>query len=303
MVEFAPMESLVTPFMLESAAVRGRMLKLTDVSNTILARYDYPPAVRHMLGELLAVAAMLSATLKHQGMITLQVRGKGLVPLMVADALFGGELRAYAEVPAEAHAALVALPDASPAAIVGEGAYLAITLDAGEPGQRYQGIVALEGDSVAAALSNYFLHSEQREVSMMLSVSRAEPWSVAGLMIEPMPTPDVAIHALGAEASAESWRYAQAMMATLRAEELLDPLMDAKTLLFRLFHEEGVRVYVSQPLSIGCRCSRERIEQLLMSMSPADRLDMLVDGTASVHCQFCNKAELFTPSDLGLSVG
>ena len=104
------------------------------------------------------------------------------------------------------------------------------------------------------------------------------------------------------EENHEAWRYAQAITGTIKSQELLDPLLDAPALLYRLFHEEGVRVYPAHPLSVGCRCSRERIEQMLMGMSAMDRADMIVDGTASVHCQFCNKAELFTPSELGLSV-
>jgi molecular chaperone Hsp33 len=296
----APLASLVTPFLLEDGQVRGRVARLDAVAATILARYDYPPAVRQLLGELLAVAALLSASLKREGTITLQIRGQGLVPLMVADAVFGGALRGYAEVGSGVAEALAALPlHCAPEALVGAGAYLAITYDDAVSDERYQGIVGLEGASLAAAMSNYFLQSNQLDAELVLAVSHAAPWVAGGLLIERMPPESES----KSEINAESWRYARALAATVRGEELVDPLIDAPTLLYRLFHEEGVRVFPPLPLDVGCRCSRERMLGILMSMSPADRLDMLVDGVASVHCQFCNKAELFTPSDLGLSVG
>jgi molecular chaperone Hsp33 len=180
--------------------------------------------------------------------------------------------------------------------MVGQDSYLAITLDAGEDMQRYQGIVALEGDTVADAFMEYFTRSEQLDVQLQLVVSEQAPWVAAGMIVERMPTgSDEA-----AEANMEAWRYASALMGTVKGDELLDPLLDAQAMLFRLFHEEGVRVYPAHPLSVGCRCSRQRIHDLLMSMNITDRADMILDGKASVHCQFCNKSELFIPAELGL---
>ena len=298
MTNIAPSEDLLTPFMLEGGHVRGRVVFLSDCANTILSRYDYPPYVVRLVGELLVVAAMLSANLKQEGIFTIQIRGKGLVPLVVVDAVYGGALRGYAEVSPEADAQLRALAEYSPQAIVGEGAYLAITLDPGAGMQRYQGIVGLEGDSIAAALSNYFIHSEQIDAEVVLAVSEAAPWRAGGVLVERMPP----ANAEQDEANQEAWRYAQAINGTVKAEELIDPLMDAQTLLYRLFHEEGVMVYAGKLLSVGCRCSRERIQKLLLSMDAADRSEMLVDGSASVHCQFCNKAERFSPTELGVSI-
>jgi molecular chaperone Hsp33 len=298
MTNIAPSEDLLTPFMLEGGHVRGRVVFLSDCANTILSRYDYPPHVVRLVGELLVVAAMLSANLKQEGIFTIQIRGKGLVPLVVVDAVYGGALRGYAEVSPEADAQLRALAEYSPQAIVGEGAYLAITLDPGAGMQRYQGIVGLEGDSIAAALSNYFIHSEQIDAEVVLAVSEASPWRAGGVLVERMPP----ANAEQDEANQEAWRYAQAITGTVKAEELIDPLMDAQTLLYRLFHEEGVMVYAGKLLSVGCRCSRERIQKLLLTMNAADRSEMLVDGTASVHCQFCNKSECFLPTELGVSM-
>lgn len=290
-----PLFDVLTPFMLEGGGVRGRMVRLGPVAETVLGRYDYPPHVAKMLGELLLAAAMLSGNLKQEGIFTIQIRGEGLVPLIVVDAVYGGALRGYAEVPPESVAAINALTDYSPHALVGKGAYLAITLDPGMNMERYQGIVSLEGDSIAAALTHYFTASAQLDVAIQLALSHEQNWRAAGIMIERMPeTPKLDV--------AEQWRYATAVTSTLTNEELLDPLLDAPELLYRLYHEEGVWVYDPQPLDIGCRCSRERILGILTGMSLTDRADMVVDGQISVHCQFCNKTELFTPQEIGLSV-
>ncbi|MES2984975.1 MAG: Hsp33 family molecular chaperone HslO [Pseudomonadota bacterium] len=290
-------DDLLTPFMLEGAQVRGRVVRLGHVAQTILARYDYPAPVARLLGELLVVAAMLSSNLKHEGIFTIQIRGEGPVPLVVVDAVYGGQIRGFADVPEASRAALAALPHYSPRAVVGEGAYLAITFDPGEQGQRYQGIVALEGDSVGEALTAYFTHSEQLDIWVKLTLSDGAPWVAGGVIIERMPDSSAA-----SESHEEAWRYAKAVASTITDAELRDPLLDAPALLYRLFHEQGVWVYDAHPLSVGCRCSRARISDLLMSMSLADRADMVVDGVASVHCQFCNQSEIFTPAQLGLSV-
>lgn len=297
MSELIDTENLLTPFMLEGRHVRGRIVRLGDVAGTILSRYDYPPQVVRLLGELLVMAAMLSGNLKQEGIFTIQIRGKGLIPLIVVDAVYGGALRGYAELSDEAAAEIRAMKEYSPRAMVGEDAYLAITLDPGAGMQRYQGIVALEGDSVEEALVNYFTHSEQLEVQLHFAVSETAPYRAAGMMIERLPE-----QAGKADAGDESWRYARAVMGTVNADELLDPLLDAPGLLYRLFHEEGVWVHAGTALSVGCRCSRGKIEKLLLSMDAADRADMIVDGAASVHCQFCNKTEKFTPNQLGIAV-
>lgn len=289
-----PLFDILTPFMLEGGTVRGRVVRLGAVADTILGRYDYPPQVARMLGEMLIAAAMLSANLKQHGIFTLQVRGTGRVPLVVVDAVYGGQLRGFADVRPEARAALEDITEYSPQALVGEGAYLAITYDPGADRERYQGIVALEGDSIAESLVAYFTNSEQLDVNVKMTVTRNGAWSVGGMMIERMPSApnDLKAH--------ESWDYARAVAATVTDAELTDPLLDAPELLYRLFHEEGVWVYDPQTLDVGCRCSRARIISLLTSMNEIDRADMVVNGVVDVHCQFCNKSEILLPKDIGL---
>jgi molecular chaperone Hsp33 len=298
----------ITPFMIDRADVRGRVVRLSAVADAILSRYDYPPILAHVLGELLVVAAMLSANLKQEGIFTLQIRGAGPVPLLVVDAAYGGQLRGFAEINEDHRAALGALSiPADLQQLFGNDAYLAITLDPGAGMQRYQGVVALEGNSITQALAHYFTNSQQVDVLFKLAVARQalpgstdKHWVAAGLMIERLPPEDAAKSV--EEASDEGWRYASAIAETIKSEELLDPLLDAPSLLLRLYHEEGVWVQDPLPVDAGCRCSRERIENLLTSMPATDRADMVVDGQVSVHCQFCNSSQHFTPTEIGLSV-
>lgn len=301
----ATVSDFVTPFMIDHADVRGRLVRLSDIAHTILTRYDYPAPVARMLGELLVVAAMLGSNLKQDGIFTLQIRGKGLVPLMVVDAAYGGELRGFAEMPGGSAQAIAALTNPTPRDLFGQDAYLAITLDPGEDMQRYQGVVALEGESLTDAIAHYFTYSQQVDVLFRLAVDKVAPaktgetrWVASGMMVEKLP-PEAA-KASDAERE-EGWRYTTAIVSTVKDGELTDPLLDAPSLLYRLFHEEGVWVQDALGVGANCRCSRDRIEKLLLSMPMEDRADMVVDGEVSVHCQFCNTTQRFTPEEIGLA--
>ena len=289
----------VIPFLREAEGARGRLVRLNGVADTILSRYPYPEPVARLLGELLLVAAMLGANLKQEGIFTIQLRGQGKVPLVVVDAAFGGQLRGFAEI---AEGSVFDKRNDSPAELVGKDGYLAITFDPGEGLQRYQGVVALEGDSIIDALVNYFTYSQQLEVLFRLALERRDGhWAAGGFMLERMPGEGgTAAPAPDSEAAEEGWRTSLALAGTLKDAELLDPLLDGNALLFRLFHEDGVRAYAPKRLTTGCRCSRERIYHLLMSMPLEDRADMVLDGAISVHCQFCNSTERFTPEEVGL---
>lgn len=295
---------LLQPFTLEDAAVRGRLVRLGIVVDTILSRHAYPDPVSRLLGELLVVASMLSSNLKQDGIFTIQMRGNGIVPMLVVDAVYGGELRGYAQLAEGAAEAIAALPDAPlPRALMGDDSYLAITLDPGKGMQRYQGVVALEGESISEALQAYFTHSQQLDVWFALACDRVPgsgSWVAAGLMVERIA--DAGGTQTEAYASSEEiWRTVVALSGTVQAEELLDVGLSLQDLLFRLYHDNDARITPAQPLSVGCRCSRGRIFEVLMSMPLGDRADMVVDGYASVTCQFCNTTERFTPEELGLS--
>lgn len=293
-----PTTDYLIPFLREAEGARGRIVRLGPVAHTILSRYEYPAPVAKLLGELLLVASMLGANLKQEGIFTIQLKGSGPVPLIVVDAAYGGQLRGFAEVKPDA---ALTKESYAPAELVGKEGYLAITLDPGEGMQRYQGVVALEGDNIVDAFVNYFTYSQQLDVLFKLAVEKGNTgWMAGGFMLERMPG-EGGTQSQPTEAQEEGWRTSVALASTLKTEELLDPLLEGDMLLYRLFHEEGVRVWPPTPLKTGCRCSRERIRQLLISMPVEDRADMVVDGEISVHCQFCNSTERFTPQDVGLA--
>jgi molecular chaperone Hsp33 len=291
----------VRPFMLARGAVRGRITRLQNTSSTIIGRHDYPDAVSHLLAQLLALAALLSSQLKGEGIVTIQLRGSGPVSLVVVDAVVGGELRGYADIDAEQRDKLAEFPqDVAPRALLGSEGYLAITLDTGSA-ERYQGVVALEGDSLAGALEAYFANSQQLEMRCQIAAEKQHgAWHAGALLIERLAFEggrdggDEAAHE-------ESWRYAQAMGQTLGREELLDVQTPLEDILFRLFHEEGVEIYDETSLCVGCRCSRERMLSVLQSMSKNDKTEMIINGYVAVHCQFCNQEQRFSANEIGVS--
>lgn len=287
------------PFMIEGTNVRGRIVYLHTLADTIIHRHDYPPAVAALLAETLVIAAMLSTNLKHEGMLTIQMKGEGPVNLVVVDVVHGGGLRGYAELAEDGAIKLGNMTHANLQTLFGEKGYLAITLEPGEGLQRYQGVVALEGEYIRDAVEAYFTHSQQIDVAFKLASKQTEGrLYVGGMMIERMP--EEGGIAIANDDADDAWRYGKAMLMTLKDEELCDPELSQETVLERLYHEQGIMVYAPKVFHAGCRCSRERIHNLLMSMSDVERAEMLVDGTASVHCQFCNTTQNFTGAELGL---
>ena len=286
----------VTPFMLHESNVRGRLVRLSEVVNTVLSRHEYPVAVSRLLAEALALAAMLGSNLKGGGIFTLQARGEGAVRMLVVDATHGGELRGYAAY--DEDAALSDAEDATLSALFGAG-YLAVTLDMGQ-GDPYQGVVALEGANLCDALTHYFTQSQQVDIAVKVAVEHdeADGWRAGGMMIERMPDGvlplDMRAVEVLQEAGEEEWRAGLSMMQTLKAEELLDDALSSAELLYRLYNMDGVWVHDPSSWHVGCLCSREKVESALRFIARDDMEDMkLDDGSVEVTCQFCNQSEVF----------
>ena len=163
--------------------------------------------------------------------------------------------------------------------------------------------MALEGNSLSDALENYFANSQQLEMRCQIAAQKNEAgkWNAGAMLVERLAY-EGGEGGMSEDAHAESWRYAQASAQTVTDDELVDITLPVEEILFRLFHEEGVEVFEETPLSIGCRCSRERMLNVLNSMHDDDKTEMIVDGVISVHCQFCNTAQEFTPDEIGVSV-
>ncbi len=290
---------LLQPFVLEVPGLRGRLIRLGPLADTILSRHDYPDAVAGYLAEMLALASLLSSMLKFDGVFTLQTKSKGPVSLMVVDQTSEGVLRGYAEFDREAVEGLSPAGGARPSVgdLMGQGS-LAYTVDRGSDADRYQGIVELKGESLSDCFQHYFRQSEQLKTAVKLSSSRIEgSWRAAGLLLQQMPETDEA-GATPASGEEDDWRRAVVLMASCTDAELLDPGLSAGDLLYRLFHNERVRVFEPRPLLEGCRCSQERIERVLGSIPRDEIAEMKVDGRVTVTCQFCNREYSFHDSDL-----
>ncbi|HEV2161714.1 MAG TPA: Hsp33 family molecular chaperone [Stellaceae bacterium] len=289
-------DDIVQPFQIDPFRLRGRLVRLGPALDQVLTRHDYPVPVATLLGEAIALAVSLSGALKYDGVFTLQTKGDGPIRLLVADVTTAGAVRGYAQFDAAKLAQLGPDVGSSVPRLLGAG-YLALTVDQGEHTERYQGIVALEGATLAECVHHYFRQSEQVEAGIKVAVAqRRDPdgqlrWRGGTLMIERLPKDGGADTVR--EAEDEGWRRAMVLMATGTSEELLDPDLTPEALLFRLFHEDGVRVYRPHALTAQCRCSRERVERMLTALPPRDLVDLAIDGKLVVTCEFCNATYSF----------
>ena len=295
-------DNLVLPFQVESAGLRGRFVRLGPLLTEILARHDYPAPVSALLAELVVLTALLGSALKYDGVFTLQTSGKGPVSILVADMTSDGTLRGYAQFDAERLAALAAGPDLSPVpGLLGEG-HLAFTVDQGQDTERYQGIVALEGSTLTDCIHHYFRQSEQIDAALKVAVSRGGDgadavWHGGALMVQRLPG-EGPVPELGKAEADEAWRETVTLMGSARAEEIIDPALPPDRLLYRLFHEPGVRAFQPHGLAAGCRCSRQRVARTLAAFPRAEVMDLMVDGTIDVKCEFCGATYVFDEAAL-----
>ena len=298
-------DDLIQPFQIETMAAQGRLVRLGDAIDAILGAHDYPEPVAVMLGECMTLAALLAGGIEYDGVLTLQLKGDGPITVLVADVTSDGGLRGYAQFEAaKIDAALADARDLSGPAqpvplLLGEG-HLAFTVDQGSDTQRYQGLVALDGATVAECAHNYLRQSVQLDAAVKLAVARTgadgrEAWRAGGLMVQRMagkagPQPS------GAATDPErddAWRRAVILMGSSTNAELLDAALHPHRLLYRLFNEDGVRVFEPVALGMQCRCSLERVRQVLRSFPRTEIETMKVDGKVVVTCEFCNAAYEF----------
>ena len=276
-----------------------RLVRLDRTLDEILAAHDYPPAIRNLLAEALVVAALVGALIDEDdeesaegeggGQMTMQAQTEaGIVKLLVCD-FRQGAVRGYADFDAEALAKLGANP--SLPALFGKG-YLAITFDVPKRGGRYQGIVPLEGESLAAACESYFLQSQQLPTLVRVAVkTEGEHTLAAGLLAQHLPDGEVGRERLHVRLSHPHWEHVETMAGSIRHEELLDEALPLEALVWRLFHEEDeVRVFQGMSLARGCRCSVEHYQSVIRRFSEEDRADMRDEmGNILVDCAFCSR--------------
>lgn len=261
----------------ENAPVRGEIVQLDATWRAVLERHTYPPVLRNLLGELMAAAALLSATLKFSGSLVMQMQGSGAVKLLVVECNSDMTMRATAKWEGELAAA--PLPD-----LLGEGRFV-ITIDPKEGGQTYQGIVSLDGDTVAEVLQNYMTQSEQLDTRLWLA---GDGERAAGMLLQRLPGDD--------HGDEDAWNRAILLGATITQEELLH--LPAVEIIRRLYHEEDIRVFESHPISFRCSCSRERVADMLRMLGYAEVQSILAERNGvEVGCEFCNRQYAFDRVD------
>ena len=274
--------------------MRGRLARLGPAVDEILRAHDYPEPVANLLGEACALAALVGSNLKFEGRLIIEARGDGPVRFVVADYDTSGGLRGYCGFDAEALAAVsggFARPGAR--SLLGAGHFM-MTVDQGPDMDRYQGVTAIEGETLALCAEQYFAQSEQTPTRVRLAVGQTDGlWRAGGMLIQSVAEDD----ARGS--TTEAWVRTQAFFETVGEEELTDAELSSQHLLFRLFHEDGVRVFGSQPLRAFCRCSQERIETVLKSFDAAERAEMVEDdGRIRVTCEYCSRTYAVEPGGL-----
>jgi len=293
----------VRPFAIEGMDVRGRAVRLGTVVDQVLSAHDYPEPVAKILGEMLTLTALLGSMLKFDGIVTMQTKSSGPLPMMVADYELSGDgigrLRGYADIDREKLDQYGASPSFH-GLIGSKNGYLALTIDQGDDMERYQGIVELKGETLSEVARNYFVNSEQTPTEIRLRADK-DPvtghWRAGGIMVQHLARGEEGRERILDRETEEQWTRAGVLMHSVKTEELLDPQLDLDQLLFRLFNEDGVRVFEAAHMEKGCRCDRARILAVISQFSDDDVDHMTVDGRINVNCQFCNKTYAFTPDE------
>ena len=276
-------------FTIPARHARGRIVRLGPVLDEILAAHAYPPPIEALLAEALTLTALIGSTLKDAGgQLTLQTQTEnGVVKLLVCD-YRGGELRGYIQYDEEALAAAPASPTLF--ALFGTG-YLAITFDQAATGERYQGIVPLDGTTLADAAESYFVQSEQIPTLVRLGVARGESGAhvSGGLFLQHLPEGEDGRERIHTRLDHPEWEHVALLGATMSVDELVDATLPFESLIWRLFNEEDeVRLLPATPLSRGCRCSPDYIASVLAKFPPEDQRSMAdKDGMIVVDCAFC----------------
>jgi len=312
-------DDIVLPFEVSTLDLRGRVVRLGPVVDEILEKHAYPQPVAKLLGEALVLTVMLGSALKIDGRFILQTQTDGPVRMLVVDFMAPDRVRACARFDKNRVAEAIAAGASDSGSLLGKG-HLAMTIDQGPDMNRYQGLVALDGGTLEDAAHEYFLRSEQIPTRVRLAVAEelraaeggaSHRWRAGGIMLQFLPkSPERArvadLHPGDAPegiephvvAEDDAWVEGRALVSTVEDIELIDPSLSSERLVYRLFHEPGVRVFQAAPVRAQCSCSRENVEAMLKSFSQDDRDHMVEDGRISVTCEFCSTNYEFAPGEV-----
>jgi molecular chaperone Hsp33 len=293
---------IILPFQLENSAIRGRLVRLDQELWKIIDQHRYPAIVNTYLTQATVLAIALAASFKFDGVFTLQIGGSGPLHLLVVDILNHGQVRACARFHEEDLNALKPEDAKNSQQVFGQGT-LIFTIETTDTEKQYQGVVELTGTTLAESIHHFFRQSEQLETGVVLAgcdlaewSSEDRPLSGAALMIQRLPLP-LATPPEEKEARDDQWIHALSMAGSVTRQELLDRSLSNEDLLHRLFWEGGVRLHGSQSIIANCRCSSEKIKNMLAVFSEQDRQTMVVDGKITVSCEFCGKQYEFREAE------
>lgn len=311
-------DDAVVPFQVEGLDVRGRAVQLGASIDAILKRHDYPLEVASLLAAATVLTVLLGTSLKFEGKFIFQTQSDGPVDMLVVDFRTPRSVRAYARYDAERLQEAAAAGKTRPEELLGKGT-LAFTVDQGAYTQRYQGIVALDGSSLEEIACTYFRQSEQIPTDVKLSVARlvergadgkpVEQWRAGGLIVQFLPESELRARIpdlpggdgddgeAAFDPADDAWDEARSLVGTIESSELTDPQVGAERLLYRLFHERGVRVFEAVPVLDECSCSREKIADVLSGFTAEEIDDSVEDGKIAVTCEFCSTLYTFDPAD------
>lgn len=275
-------------YLFKDLSVRGELVQLDDTYQQMISSQEYPAAVQHLIGELLVATSLLTATLKFEGSITLQLQGNGPVSLVVINGDNNQQVRGVARWKGDI------ADDASLHDMLGKG-HLVITIEP-KQGERYQGVVGLEGDTLAQVLEGYFERSEQLKTRLWIRVGKHDGQAcAAGMLLQIVPD---------GKGSAEDFEHLEQLTNTIKDEELF--ALPAEELLYRLYNQETVQLFTPQQISFRCGCSRERSAAAIVTVAREEINDILAqDGAVALHCDYCGTtysfdsaqvAELYAPS-------
>jgi molecular chaperone Hsp33 len=291
----------IQPFQVDGLNLSGRLVRLGATVDGVLSQHDYPASVSHLLGELMVMAAVLGAALKFEGRLTAETRGDGPIRLLAVDFMSDGQMRGYGSFDAKRLAeaeALAGVGESPVPRLLGSGV-LALTVDQGPDTELYQGIVQLDGATLAECAHSYFRQSDQIDTALKLAVEQRDGgWRAGAISMQRLAELGPGDQPVLSTDREDDWRTAMALLGTATPGELTDPELSDHALLYRLFHEQGVRVFDARPVRFGCSCSDARALAVLRRMPATDIEDLTVDGVLEVICQFCNRTQIFTPEDV-----
>jgi len=311
-------DDTVQPFEVATLDLRGRVVRLGPAVDQILEGHNYPQPVAKLLGEAIVLGIMLGTALKFEGRFILQTKTDGPVPMLVVDFITPNKVRACARLDKDRVAAAIAAGKTDAGSLLGRG-HLAMTIDQGGDMSRYQGLVALDGGTLEDAAHEYFLRSEQIPTRVRLAVAEEfrgdggpkHRWRAGGILLQFVPraperarVPDLDPgdapqgHTAHVVSEDDAWVEGRSLIETVEDIELIDPAVSSERLLYRLFHERGVRVFNAVDMTAQCSCSRDNVEGMLRSFPQTDRDDMVENGVISVTCEFCSQTYVFQPTEV-----